>query len=358
MLVIVGDESQCTDDDPAGADAGAGSTTARRSSRPACSSPARACSRPPRRPRCACTTASASLTDGPFAETKEQLGGFYLIECKDLDEAIDWAAKIPCAQRGSSRSARSWTTRRRRAAPRSCRSQRQADAQLAGRPAATAESHRRFRRESGRAVATLIRVLGDFDLAEDAVQEAFVIALERWPRDGVPRQPGRLDHARRRATARSTACAASGATRTSCASSSALIAAGRARGPDRTRRRARRPPAADLHLLPPGARARGARGADAAHARRADDARGRARVPDRRADDGAAPRARQAQDPRRRHPVRGAAPTTSCPTGCARCCAVLYLIFNEGYLGDERRRAGARASCATRRSGWRACCAS
>ena len=47
-----------------------------------------------------------------------------------------------------------------------------------------------FRRESGRAVATLIRVLGDFDLAEEAVQEAFAIALERWPVDGVPESPG------------------------------------------------------------------------------------------------------------------------------------------------------------------------
>ena len=35
------------------------------------------------------------LTDGPFAETKEQLGGYYLLECKDLDEALQWAHKIP-----------------------------------------------------------------------------------------------------------------------------------------------------------------------------------------------------------------------------------------------------------------------
>jgi hypothetical protein len=35
------------------------------------------------------------VTDGPFAETKEQLGGFYLLECKDLDEALAWARKIP-----------------------------------------------------------------------------------------------------------------------------------------------------------------------------------------------------------------------------------------------------------------------
>jgi hypothetical protein len=41
------------------------------------------------------------LTDGPFAETKEQMGGFYLVECKDLDEAIDVAAKIPGARHGS-----------------------------------------------------------------------------------------------------------------------------------------------------------------------------------------------------------------------------------------------------------------
>ena len=39
--------------------------------------------------------------DGPFAETHEQLGGYYLFECKDLDEAIGWAAKIPSALYGS-----------------------------------------------------------------------------------------------------------------------------------------------------------------------------------------------------------------------------------------------------------------
>jgi len=39
-------------------------------------------------------------TDGPFAETKEQLGGYYLLECKDLDEAIAHAAKIPSAAFG------------------------------------------------------------------------------------------------------------------------------------------------------------------------------------------------------------------------------------------------------------------
>ena len=43
----------------------------------------------------------ASLTDGPFAETKEQLAGFYLIDAKDLDDAIQVATKIPPARVGS-----------------------------------------------------------------------------------------------------------------------------------------------------------------------------------------------------------------------------------------------------------------
>lgn len=42
-----------------------------------------------------------SVMDGPFAETKEQLGGFILIEARDMDEAVELASKIPMAQRGS-----------------------------------------------------------------------------------------------------------------------------------------------------------------------------------------------------------------------------------------------------------------
>jgi hypothetical protein len=41
------------------------------------------------------------ITDGPFAETHEQLGGFFLLECQDLDEALGWAEKIPHAKYGS-----------------------------------------------------------------------------------------------------------------------------------------------------------------------------------------------------------------------------------------------------------------
>ncbi|MBV8560574.1 MAG: RNA polymerase sigma factor [Acidimicrobiia bacterium] len=53
--------------------------------------------------------------------------------------------------------------------------------------AAVAEA---FRDEWGRVVATLIRVTGDWDLAEECAQDAFAAAIERWPRDGVPRRPG------------------------------------------------------------------------------------------------------------------------------------------------------------------------
>jgi RNA polymerase sigma-70 factor, ECF subfamily len=53
-----------------------------------------------------------------------------------------------------------------------------------------AEIGRVFREESGRSVAALIRVFGDIDLAEDAVQEAFAVALRRWPGDGLPPNPG------------------------------------------------------------------------------------------------------------------------------------------------------------------------
>ena len=43
----------------------------------------------------------ALTTDGPFAETKEQIGGYALVDCKDLDEAIEIASKIPAARNGS-----------------------------------------------------------------------------------------------------------------------------------------------------------------------------------------------------------------------------------------------------------------
>src|SRR5690348_7943773 len=58
-----------------------------------------------------------------------------------------------------------------------------------------------FREEAGRLTASLVRILGDFDVAEEIVQDALLVALERWPVDGTPDRPGAwlLTVARRRA---------------------------------------------------------------------------------------------------------------------------------------------------------------
>src|SRR3954471_8836028 len=57
-------------------------------------------------------------------------------------------------------------------------------------PAVDARVEQTFREEFGRAVATLVRLFGDIDLAEEAVQEAFTIAVQRWPETGLPPNPG------------------------------------------------------------------------------------------------------------------------------------------------------------------------
>ena len=108
------------------------------------------------------------VTDGPFADTKEVIGGVFLTELPDLDEAIRLASLVPAAEYGSI----------------------EVRPLVGARRGELNELERAYREEWGRALAILIRVLGDFDLAEDAVQDAFTIAAERWPRDGVPRNPG------------------------------------------------------------------------------------------------------------------------------------------------------------------------
>ncbi len=121
-----------------------------------------------------------SMTDGPYAESKEQMGGFWVIEASDLDAALDWAAKGRRRLRGPGRAP---------AVP-----ERLSDA-VSMRPpdgASTSadELAQVFTREVGRCTATLIRILGDIDLAQDAVAEAFAIAAERWPVTGLPPNPG------------------------------------------------------------------------------------------------------------------------------------------------------------------------
>ena len=134
------------------------------------SPPARSCSRPPTATTVRVQDGQTLTTDGPFAETKEALGGYYLLEADDLDAAIELAARIPAARLGGA---------------------------IEVRPRGGALIERVFRDEWGRVLAALIGFLGDFDLAEEAAQEAFAIAAERWPRDGPPANPGALaDHDR------------------------------------------------------------------------------------------------------------------------------------------------------------------
>jgi len=119
---------------------------------------------------------SVLTTDGPFVEAKEHLGGFYIIEADDLDAALSWASKVTAIVRRADRGS----------------PVREGTRSLSHVPGELDENvvGQIFREESGRSVATLIRVFGDIDLAEDAVQEAFATALRKWPADGLPPNPG------------------------------------------------------------------------------------------------------------------------------------------------------------------------
>ena len=194
-----------------------------------------------------------------------------------------------------------------------------------------------FREEYGRAVAVLVRHFGDIDAAEEAVQDAFAEAVRRWPRDRGAAEPGGLDH-HDRAQPRDRPLPPRGGARGEARAGRAGCA--RRAGGDGPG--GRRPPAADLHLLPPVARARRAGRAHAAAARRA-DARPRSRAPSscpsRRWRSGwCAPRARSA--------------TRGSPTGCrarptsrrgwTTVLAVVYLIFNEGHSSLDAPRGPVR----------------
>ncbi len=104
-------------------------------------------------------------TDGPFAELKEAIGGYLFFEAHGPRRR----------DRGGGRDPRGEHGRR--------------DRGTSARGAVIASSSSTFREEWGRVLASLIGFLGDFDLAEEAAQEAFAIAAERWPRDGVPDIP-------------------------------------------------------------------------------------------------------------------------------------------------------------------------
>ena len=220
-----------------------------------------------------------------------------------------------------------------------------------------------YRAESRRVLATLIRLLGDFDLAEEALHDAFAAALEHWPRDGVPANPrawlvsaGRfkaIDALRRRARFDASLGrarrAARGVGRRRCAVS------------DDEERRGR-PPAADLHLLPSGAAAGRAGRAHAARGVRPDHRGDRARVPHHGADASrsasCAPRPRSAT---RAFPYQVPARDDLPERLDARAARRLPRL-QRGLLGVVGRVADARTICRPRRSGsgacWSSCCPS
>ena len=162
-----------------------------------------------------------------------------------------------------------------------------------------------FREEHGRVVATLTRRLGDLDVAEEAAQEAYLIALQRWPESGVPPNPGAwltttaynraIDRIRRESS------------RDARQAQAAMISdtddddfgTGLVRGG--------RPAPADVHLLPPRPGDRHPGRAHPAAARRPDGRRDRQRLPRRRARDGQAADQGQAEDQGGADPLPGAA---------------------------------------------------
>ena len=105
--------------------------------------------------------------------------------------------------------------------------------------------------------------------------------------------------------------------------------------PRADRHRRGRPAAADLHLLPPRARARGAGGADPAAARRPDRRRDRAGVPGPGDDDGPADHPREEEDQRRQDPLPRPRGRATSPAAVDGVLAVVYLVFNEGYLSSS-----------------------
>ena len=274
----------------------------REEEKPGVSAP-RSCSRPRPRPPCASQEGKTLTTDGPFADTKEVVGGFWLLEADNLDAALELAAQDPGGAVG-------WRGR----------------GAAAGREIALLEQV--FRDEWGRVLANLIGFLGDFDLAEEAAQEAFAIAAERGRATGS-RNPGAW-----------------------------LTTTARNRAIDRLRRDAPSPPRQAAR----GARSSGRRRRwtsttfpderlelifTCCHPALALEAqvaltlrtlgglthRGdRARVPRPRGDDEAAALAREGQD-QRRPASRSAFRRPPAPGAARAVLAVVYLIFNEGYGG-------------------------
>ena len=250
------------------------------------------------------------VTDGPFAETKEQLGGYFLID-------VDGPRRRDRHRRTDPERAR----RHDRGAP--ARRRMTTVAEVVDRA---------YRDDTGRAVATLIRVTHDFDLAEEAWQEACEQALRTWPQRGVPRDPTAwlftaarnraIDRLRRERVGREKTAAA------------LQIAELEAMGDDM-----HEIPDDRLRLLFTCCHPSLAPDARVALTLRTvaglTDAGDRPRVPRARADARPAADPGEAQDPRRGDPVRRAAARGAARSDWTACRTVIYLVFNEGYEATE-----------------------
>ena len=190
--------------------------------------------------------------------------------------------------------------------------------------------------ESRRVLATLIRLLGDFDLAEEALHDAFAAALEQWPRDGVPANPrawlvsaGRFKAIDAHAPARAVRRLAGGARR-------AARGRRRATPPARTTRsveddRLRLIFTCCHPALPPDAQV-ALTLREVCGLTTEEIARAFLTAPP---DAGAAHRARQGQDPRRAHSLPGAGARRAAGAARRACCTSIYLVFNEGYSASS-----------------------
>ncbi len=194
-----------------------------------------------------------------------------------------------------------------------------------------------FRAEWGKVVAGLIRITGDWALAEDCVQDAFAAAARRWPLDGVPASPG----AWLTTTARNRALDRLRRSAVEARKLEEVLAMQHDPEPaaeiedDRLR--------LDLHLLPPGAPARGAGGPHPAHALRPHRRRDRPGLRRLRGGDGEAARAGAGEDRPRGHPVRRAGGGRPAGTSHRRARGALPALHRGLRAARGRRRRAAAA---------------
>ena len=117
----------------------------------------------------------SQVLDGPYVDTKEQLGGYFLIEVPDLDAALTWAARCPGSQHGVVEVRPIWS----REAMSGC------DENIGARDLADQVARRSY----GKLIAYLAARTRDVAAAEDALSEAFAAALLDWPGSGCPENP-------------------------------------------------------------------------------------------------------------------------------------------------------------------------